>query len=242
MTGRLIDMDLKEEDILGSRVGEHWYYRTKAELLLQSVAALQPDCILDVGAGSAFFSRHLLAETSASRAWCVDTGYQAEYEEQLQDKKISFRRSYNGTDADLMLMMDVLEHAEDDAELLAEYARPLSPGSYLFATVPAFSWLWSPHDTFLGHHRRYTLPQLEKIVTRTGFRIVLGAYAFAAILPAVVLVRSLRRLQKAPPASDLAFPNALANRLLYTLCRAELPLVSYNRAGGLTAFCLARKI
>ena len=36
--------------------------------------------------------------------------------------------------------------------------------------MPAFSWLWSGHDEFLGHRRRYTLNQtlalLEKITGR----------------------------------------------------------------------------
>ena len=54
-------MDLKEEDILGADIGRHWYYRAKAAALRRAVGGLSPQRILDVGAGSGFFSRHLLA-------------------------------------------------------------------------------------------------------------------------------------------------------------------------------------
>ena len=58
-------MDLKEEDILGADIGRHWYYRAKAAALRRAVGDLAPRRILDVGAGSGFFSRHLLAEAGA---------------------------------------------------------------------------------------------------------------------------------------------------------------------------------
>jgi hypothetical protein len=71
-------MDLKEEDILGADIGRHWYYRAKAAALRRAVGDLAPRRILDVGAGSGFFSRHLLAEAGAQSALCVDIGYPSE--------------------------------------------------------------------------------------------------------------------------------------------------------------------
>ena len=70
-------MDLKEEDILGADIGRHWYYRSKAAALRRMVGRLAPQRLLDVGAGSGFFSRHLLTEGGAQSALCVDIGYAA---------------------------------------------------------------------------------------------------------------------------------------------------------------------
>lgn len=74
-------MDLKEARILGPAVAAHWYYRSKAAMtkLLQAAA---PSVILDVGAGSGYFSRYLLRRTTASVAWCVDIGYDADSDAQ----------------------------------------------------------------------------------------------------------------------------------------------------------------
>ena len=113
-------MDLKEEDILGADIGRHWYYRAKAAALRRAVGGLLPTRILDVGAGSGFFSRHLLANGARS-ALCVDVGYPGSRDEMVGGKPMLFRRDCSETDCDLVLMMDVLEHVENDVELVRHY-------------------------------------------------------------------------------------------------------------------------
>ena len=58
-------MDLKEEDILGDSVEKHWYYRSKSAALYRLVKSLKMRCIMDIGAGSGFFSKELLSRTDA---------------------------------------------------------------------------------------------------------------------------------------------------------------------------------
>ena len=59
-------------------------------------------------------------------------------------------------EADLVTLLDVIEHIEDDHGFLAEIADAMRPGAQLVVTVPALPQLWSPWDEELGHHRRYT--------------------------------------------------------------------------------------
>ena len=65
--------------------------------------------------------------------------------------------------ADLLLYMDVLEHVDDDLGLLTAYLDQLERGGRVLITVPAFDFLWSNHDIFLEHKRRYTLKQVEAL-------------------------------------------------------------------------------
>ena len=74
-------MDIKEIDILGESIGEHWYYKQKAKALAKFIGGISPSIVLDVGAGSGFFSKNLLITTSAKEAWCVDTSYAKESDE-----------------------------------------------------------------------------------------------------------------------------------------------------------------
>ena len=149
-------MDLKEEDILGSDIGRHWYYQSKAAALRRMVGGLRPQRLLDVGAGSGFFSRHLLAN-GAQSALCVDVGYERTWDETVGGKPVLYRRDCDATDCDLVLMMDVLEHVDNDAGLVSHYATKVPAGAHFLVTVPAFRFLWSGHDVFLEHKRRYTL-------------------------------------------------------------------------------------
>lgn len=233
-------MDLKEEDILGADIGRHWYYRSKAAALRRMVGPLGPQRLLDVGAGSGFFSRHLLTEGGAKSALCVDVGYARNRDETLDGKPVLYRRDCGPTDCDLVLMMDVLEHVDHDVDLVRHYAAKVPSGAHFLATVPAFRFLWSGHDVFLEHRRRYTLPEIEKTMCDAGLDVVKGAYFFGFIFPLAAAVRLATR-GDTRPRSSLSNQGVLTNGLLTAACSVELPLFPINRLAGLSAFVLAKK-
>ncbi|HEY6718649.1 MAG TPA: methyltransferase domain-containing protein [Reyranella sp.] len=233
-------MDLKEEDILGADIGQHWYYRAKAAALRRAVGRLTPRRILDVGAGSGFFSRHLLAETGAQSALCVDIGYPNERDDSVAGKPVLYRRDTGPTDCDLVLMMDVLEHVDDDRGLVRHYAAKVPSGAHFLVTVPAFQFLWSGHDVFLEHKRRYRLAEIETTMHDAGLQIVRGAYYFGFVFPLAAAVRLVEH-NTIEPRSSLKKHGALTNGILDAVCAAELPLFSFNRLAGLSAFVLAKK-
>jgi hypothetical protein len=237
-------LDLKEEQALGEAAEQHWYYRSKSAAMLKLVAPLQAQEILDVGAGSGFFSKYLLSHTSAGIAWCIDPFYPKEWDDTHADKPIRYRHQCKGTAADLVLMMDVLEHVEDDLALLNDYVAKVSTGTRFLVTVPAFQFLWSGHDVFLGHYRRYTLPKVTDLMKRAGLVVEQRAYYFGLVFPLAVAMRLAGRLlgrSTDEPKSDLKQHGALTNGLLSLVCRAELPFFRFNRLAGLSVFCMARK-
>jgi SAM-dependent methyltransferase len=236
-------MDIKETEILGADAGNHWYYRSKAEAVERCLRGVAFDTVLDVGAGSGYFSRHLLARSGAQAAYCVDPNYAREWQESVCGKPLVFRRDTGTVGANLVLLMDVMEHVDDDVALLREYMRKSLPAANFLISVPAFQWLWSAHDDFLGHRRRYTLPQLENVVRAAGLEVVSGSYFYGAIFPIAAAVRFFRRSrpQDAPASSDLRRHSRLVNSALYALCHGELTLMPHNRAFGLSVFCLARR-
>lgn len=234
-------MDLKEESILGARVGEHWYYRSKSAALRALIGShLRGGNVLDVGAGAGFFARDLVTHGLTREVTCVDPGYFADRDEQLPGGVVRFRRSISSSDASLALFMDVLEHVDDDVGLLREYADILGPGRLMAITVPAFSWLWSDHDVFLEHRRRYSLRQLEDVVRRAGLVVVSSHYMYGAVLPAAAMVRMAGRLRRGerPPKSSLMQQRPSVNTLLTRVCLAETRVHRHNRAAGLTVMAL----
>jgi SAM-dependent methyltransferase len=237
-------MDLKESDILGVEIGDHWYYRSKARAMEHLLYRMKPSIILDVGAGSGFFSRMLLSNTSAKQAWCVDISYEADTETLEAGKPVYFRRSVDEVDADLVLLMDVLEHVDDDVGLLNDYVKKVPCGARFLISVPAFQFLWSGHDVFLEHKRRYRLKQLEDVVRRAGLKVKHGSYYFGAVFPiaaAIRLVTKLARSNQIKPKSQLSRHHVVVNETLAAMSAVELPFVKTNRLAGLTAFCVAEK-
>jgi 2-polyprenyl-3-methyl-5-hydroxy-6-metoxy-1,4-benzoquinol methylase len=230
-------MDVKEEQLLGGAVGEHWYYRSKQLALDSLLRGVPYTRILDIGAGSAIFSKHLL-ENGAASAVCVDPAYESDNGESYCGKPIQFVRDVVPCQADLVLLMDVLEHVDDDVGLIRASMKGAAPGAFAVISVPAFPSLFSAHDRFLEHKRRYRMDTLERTVQAAGLQIVSTRYFFAMILPLVALLRLLQK--KGPAKSSLKPHPRPLNDVLTLAHRVELPIFRINKLGGLSVFCLAR--
>jgi SAM-dependent methyltransferase len=82
------------------------------------------------------------------------------------------------------VMVNLLEHIEDDLAALSGIKSLLRPGGRLMVFVPAMPALYSRLDQLLGHHRRYTKGALADVVQRAGFEIEnLRYFDLLGILP-----------------------------------------------------------
>lgn len=240
-------MDLREVGSSGVDPGTHWYYKTKKipliayfENLLKTNSQLD---IFDIGAGSGFFSECLIAYGGkrVGDVCQVDNSFQSEgtrHDARIRGKLKRarglpgefFGNSSNGS---LLLMMDVLEHVDDDVGFLRSIVERCRGRNYIFITVPAFMALWSSHDDFLGHRRRYELGALELAVSHAGIKVTSAYYLYGLIFPLVWLLRRCRpRSQE--PHSDLQPAPKLVSLVLEWLCRCEFILRRQNRYFGLT--------
>lgn len=104
-------------------------------------------------------------------------------------RPIRFVRSIENVKSSLVLIIDVLEHVDYDVRLLQQYSEFMPSGGKVLVTVPAFRFLWSGHDVFLEHRRRYTLPGIEKKIKMAGFSVLCGRYFFGTLFPLVALLR-----------------------------------------------------
>lgn len=237
-------MDLKEEARLGSAIDTHWYYLSKARMMADHVRKLTGGKpvkrVMDVGAGAGWFSRWMLREGLAESALCIDPGYENDRDEMEAGRKLLFRRELRGEDADLVLMMDVLEHVEDDVGLLSTYLDAVSVDTPIFITVPAFEMLWSAHDVYLEHHRRYTLKQLVQTIRSAEAEPLESHYFFGAIFPGVALVRLATR-GRDPTRSDMDRTPGPVNALLKGVCSAERLVMRANRVAGVSAVAVCRR-
>lgn len=239
-------MDVKEEDILGPDIARHWYYLSKGRALLDFLRPVRNATLLDVGAGSGIFSRQLLDAGKCDRAICVDPAYAEERTESHNGREIAFVRSMDDGAYDLLLMMDVLEHVDDDVGLLRQYSKGMPHGGQILITVPAFQFLWSGHDEFLEHRRRYTRRQIEDVVSRAGLTVVRSRYFFGLLFPLAAAIRlyAARRLRTkhVAPRSDLRRSPAPVNKALTLIHDLERhTLFRFNIFAGLSIFCLARR-
>lgn len=72
---------------------------------------------------------------------------------------------------DAVVLINVLEHIDDDAGMLDQIHHLLAPSGILLLFVPALPWLFGSLDTLVGHRRRYVKPQLRALIENAGFEI-----------------------------------------------------------------------
>lgn len=88
-------------------------------------------------------------------------------------------------------LFDVLEHIADEKDALDRLAYAIRPEGRLYISVPAYDFLWADEDVHSGHYRRYTLRRLCRSVAASGFRVDYASYLFAALVPAILLKRTI---------------------------------------------------
>lgn len=203
-------MDLRERANNNRR---HPWELSRAEFfcnLILTRGETSPVHVLDVGAGDCFFAEELLARLPArSSVTCVDPGYPESSlgERELDDaRRLVLCREAPDSKYDWIVLLDVLEHVEDDSALLRSLLPNLAPEGQFLISVPAFQWLYTKHDTQLGHFRRYSPSKLIGRLCGAGLEVRThgGLFCSSLVPRSLSKLGELARGHRARPDKNLA--------------------------------------
>jgi predicted unusual protein kinase regulating ubiquinone biosynthesis (AarF/ABC1/UbiB family)/SAM-dependent methyltransferase len=216
-------------DVMASVAESHWWYVGRRRLLAQLLAGrLRPDALaVDVGCGTSE-SLDVLEGLGARAAIGTDLSAHAlEYAIGRRPRPRVLRAlaehlPFADRSAGLLVSMDVIEHVDDDVVALEEYVRVCEPGATVLVTVPAYEWLWSEHDDWAAHRRRYTARRLRQAAVDAGMIVESCSYYYSFLLPAAALLRRtpLRRLS-ADTAEEASSFHPVVDRLLASMATFE---------------------
>lgn len=87
------------------------------------------------------------------------------------------------------MLLDVLEHIEDDESFLKLLNKKMEDGGKVLITVPASKSLWSSEDDRAGHFRRYDRKRLRALAEKCGFSVKYENYFFEFAFLPILLFR-----------------------------------------------------
>jgi SAM-dependent methyltransferase len=227
----------------------YWWHQTRLELaeniIRRNHLTTVKMNVVDYGCGTGGFLHQLNERMSFENYLGVDISYEA-----IQ-KALKFGDHFRQIDpfdfsmlsnAEMVFLMDALEHVEDDAEFLKNLVDGMKPGANLLISVPAMPQFYSSWDKALGHHRRYSRVGLRKLINKVQASIIYINYAFVYITPA--LIARCTFLKASYNVENCEFPPVpkFLNNTLLGLNRLEAILSKFvSYPFGSSLFCLIQK-
>lgn len=157
--------------------------------------------VLDAGSGDGWFGRQLCCKhvlPGASTVTCWDDNYSPKDLDTLRAKTpsaVDFTSRQPQRNFDVVLLLDVLEHIEDDAAFLRRLVTTnLVPGGFFLLSVPAIPALYGRHDIALRHFRRYRPSGARRVLKEAGLKISTSGGLFHSLLVPRIIQRPLEFL------------------------------------------------
>ena len=234
----------------------HFWFIGRREIILDALKRHVPDLsgkrMLEIGCGNGNILRYLQDRTELQLTGCdlFMEGLQFCRNQvdiplyQIDATQLPFHNCF-----DIIGIFDVLEHIEDDGQVLEQCRKALREHGRLVLTVPASPALWGPFDEFSHHRRRYVRRNLRKQLEQAGFAIERAPHFMFFLYPVVYALRFLKgRAGRAGTGSRERVPDDLriipgVNSLWLQVLRLEKLLIRHvDLPFGTSLLIVARKI
>ncbi|MFN5608315.1 MAG: class I SAM-dependent methyltransferase [Holosporales bacterium] len=205
---------------------DHWWFAARREIIktfLKGLSLPASPRLVEIGSGTGgnlamlakFGQVDAIEPNAEGRQYITKRGFS------VQNGMLPDNVPLLPESIDVIAMLDVLEHVTEDAASLKTVYNLLKKNGYAVLTVPAFSFLWSYHDTQRHHHRRYTKKHLESLCLEAGFHIKKISYYNTILFPLIATIRLYNSIFKKNHGSDDKMPPLWINKILKTVFASE---------------------
>lgn len=171
---------------------DYWWFIARNQivksLILSKTDLQKGSTIIDIGCGTGGFAKLI---SDYFQPICIDTSQIAiDYckKRGIENSFISTVSDFDFAQYDIKaaVMLDVIEHIQNDEAILTEVYNKLPKNAWFIATVPAYQFLWSRHDEIHQHFRRYNRFDFNNLLREIGFNVSYSSYFNTFLfLPAV---------------------------------------------------------
>ena len=237
------------DDLAELEAGNFWF-RARNELIVWALRRHFPSLtsFLEVGCGTGFVLNGVSkafpkARLVGSEIFVQGLRYAAARLPNVTLVQMDARQTPYVEEFDVAMAVDVIEHIEEDSDVLAQLYRAVKPGGGVIISVPQHAWLWSQADDYACHVRRYTAKVLHEKITKAGFEIKRSTSFVSLLLPLMLASRLAKQdAGNYDPRAEFEIP-ALLNAVLERVLRLERMMIAagINFPIGGSRFVVARK-
>ncbi|QZP17809.1 class I SAM-dependent methyltransferase [Methylophilales bacterium] len=230
-------LDNEQEDIWIKIHDNSFWYEYRQNLIYEMLQKYSfTNDIVDIGSGigttsiflsSKGYNTESIEPSYKSCSISKKRGAQKVVNANITNSNIKIKADIN------VLLLDVLEHIEDDNIFLKNINKKCSNSTF-FITVPAYNFLWSSEDEHALHYRRYSLIEIKQKLKDAGFKIQFSSYFFSYLTIPILLFRTIPyrlkfKTQAATNKINHHVPSNFFTTILKFLQKQELKLMSNNK-------------
>ena len=160
---------------------------------------LQGKSILDIGCGAGHFLS-LASKNGYQTSGLEDSKDLIELSRKIYRKDLGIKQgrvenlNSEKKNFDAIVMIDVLEHIDNDEEALNLIHNKLTSDGRLIILVPAYQFLFGQRDKGIGHFRRYSKNELVSKLSNAHFEIVESRYwNMLGVLPYFIAEKIMKK-------------------------------------------------
>ncbi|MNU92460.1 trans-aconitate 2-methyltransferase [compost metagenome] len=218
-------------EALAQAEARHWWFRTRNRVIIwvlkSHIGKIRN--FLEIGCGTGFVLEGIqqeYPETTLTYTEFFDEGlmHARRRVPGASFEKLDARAMNDAARFDVIGAFDVIEHINEDEQVLANLSRALHKDGHLLLTVPQHRWLWSAADERACHVRRYTRRELVDKVGRAGLEVQYVT-SFVTLLVSLMWLARQRPGQKNAEVNSEFDISDRTNRLLEFVMKIELGLL-----------------
>lgn len=240
-------------DSYASIEANHFWFRNRASLVVWALKKYMPrlTSFFEIGCGTGYVMEKVKtafpdAKLCGSEIFTTALSLTAIRLQDAELVQIDARRIPFIEEFSVIGAFDVLEHINEDEQVLREMYKSLNHGGIILISVPQHMWMWSQVDDYSCHVRRYSANEIHQKVERAGFKILRSTSFVSLLLPAMFLSRFWQSHKKAKTndaTAELRIPIWI-NAIFHTLLTIERTMISLgvNFPIGGSRLVVARKI
>lgn len=218
---------------------KHFWMKWRFEVVKKNIKKIGniKSPALEIGCGNGVFKKQLENELEITVDGCdLNTKALSMIKESrgrimvynINDKNNGLLNNYS-----TLLLMDVIEHTEDDVSFLKTAVLHAKANAIIIINVPAYQFLYSKYDIEVGHVKRYSKEEVKKLFESAGIEPVLINYWGALLVPVAIMRKIILKFFK-KNIVEIGFkpPDILSNILLNFIKTVELSCFPSNKRFG----------
>jgi hypothetical protein len=235
-------MDLKECNNINHR---HPWELSRIIILKKTINKFCPESKtwLDIGSGDCYVYSNL---KELGYFFLIDPAFTSIN----ANDNFSMHRDIEGINLNkinTVLMLDSLEHIENDLIFLKEFSSKCLANTTFIITVPALSFLFCQHDIYLNHYRRYNFEGLKNIIIESKLRIEKIHYFYFTLFLLRFFEVYIMRKQSFKITQWMASENSILTNIIVFILYIDFKiceLLSYLKIQipGLSLIVVAKKL